>query len=101
MILTIFLDFSLMFISEYLKRREGDSNPRIGFADYTLSRRASSATRASFLIFHSCFSSAHDTFHISKFIGTETIVAHGRPFCLPGVHLGIVFSTRITSLVNI
>ena len=28
MILTIFLDFSLMFISEYLKRRERDSNPR-------------------------------------------------------------------------
>ena len=50
MILTIFLDFSLMFISEYLKRREGDSNPRIGFADYTLSRRASSTTRAPFLV---------------------------------------------------
>ena len=31
MILTIFLDFSLMFISEYLKRREGDSNPRYGY----------------------------------------------------------------------
>ena len=30
MILTIFLGFSLMFISEYLKRREGDSNPRYG-----------------------------------------------------------------------
>ncbi len=27
MILTIFLDFSLMFISEYLKRRDRDSNP--------------------------------------------------------------------------
>ena len=31
-------------------RKEGDSNPRIGFADYTLSRRASSATRAPFLV---------------------------------------------------
>ena len=28
-------------------RSEGDSNPRTGFADYTLSRRASSTTRAS------------------------------------------------------
>ena len=27
MILTFFLGFSLIFISEYLKRREGDSNP--------------------------------------------------------------------------
>ena len=50
MILTIFLDFSLMFISEYLKRREGDSNPRTALGGYTLSRRASSATRAPFLI---------------------------------------------------
>ena len=46
MILTIFLGFPLMFISEYLKRRDGDSNPGTGFAGYTLSRRASSATRA-------------------------------------------------------
>ena len=30
-------------------RSEGDSNPRIAFDDYTLSRRASSATRASLL----------------------------------------------------
>ena len=30
-------------------RKEGDSNPRTGFAGYTLSRRASSATRASLL----------------------------------------------------
>ena len=30
-------------------RKEGDSNPRTGFAGYTLSRRASSATRAPFL----------------------------------------------------
>ena len=29
-------------------RKEGDSNPRTGFAGYTLSRRASSATRAPF-----------------------------------------------------
>ncbi len=50
MILTIFLDFSLMFISEYLKRKEGDSNPRNALGVYTLSRRASSTTRASFLI---------------------------------------------------
>ena len=49
MILTIFLDFSLMFISEYLKRRERDSNPRYTFGVYTLSRRASSTTRASLL----------------------------------------------------
>ena len=49
MILTIFLDFSLMFISEYLKRRERDSNPRNAFDVYTLSRRASSATRAPLL----------------------------------------------------
>lgn len=32
-------------------RKEGDSNPRTGFAGYTLSRRASSATRAPFLYF--------------------------------------------------
>lgn len=50
MILTIFLGFPLMFISEYLKRREGDSNPRTALDGYTLSRRASSATRASFLL---------------------------------------------------
>ncbi len=31
-------------------RKEGDSNPRTGFAGYTLSRRASSATRAPFLV---------------------------------------------------
>ena len=30
-------------------RSEGDSNPRAAFDDYTLSRRASSATRASLL----------------------------------------------------
>ena len=30
-------------------RKEGDSNPRTGFAGYTLSRRASSATRAPLL----------------------------------------------------
>ena len=50
MILTFFLGFSLMFISEYLKRREGDSNPRYPLGVYTLSRRASSTTRASFLV---------------------------------------------------
>ena len=50
MILTIFLGFPLMFISEYLKRRERDSNPRTALDGYTLSRRASSATRASFLL---------------------------------------------------
>ena len=33
----------------FLLRREGDSNPRTGFAGYTLSRRASSATRAPLL----------------------------------------------------
>ena len=32
-------------------RSEGDSNSRIAFDDYTLSRRASSATRASLLVF--------------------------------------------------
>ena len=32
-----------------IQRKEGDSNPRTGFAGYTLSRRASSATRAPFL----------------------------------------------------
>ena len=32
-------------------RREQDSNLRTGFAGYTLSRRASSATRAPFLYF--------------------------------------------------
>lgn len=32
-------------------RREGDSNPRNAFDVYTLSRRASSATRAPFLYF--------------------------------------------------
>ena len=50
MILTFFLGFSLIFISEYLKRRERDSNPRNTFGVYTLSRRASSTTRASLLI---------------------------------------------------
>ena len=50
MILTFFLGFSLIFISEYLKRREGDSNPRYPLGVYTLSRRASSTTRASFLV---------------------------------------------------
>ena len=50
MILTFFLGFSLMFISEYLKRRERDSNPRYPLGVYTLSRRASSTTRASFLV---------------------------------------------------
>ena len=49
MILTFFLGFSLIFISEYLKRRERDSNPRYPLGVYTLSRRASSTTRASFL----------------------------------------------------
>ena len=33
----------------YNQRRDGDSNPGNGFAVYTLSRRASSATRASLL----------------------------------------------------
>ena len=33
------------------KRKEGDSNPRYAFDVYTLSRRASSATRAPFLYF--------------------------------------------------
>ena len=33
-----------------LLRREGDSNPRYAFGVYTLSRRASSATRASLLL---------------------------------------------------
>ena len=33
----------------YLLRREGDSNPRTALDGYTLSRRASSATRASLL----------------------------------------------------
>ena len=31
------------------KRKEGDSNPRFPLGEYTLSRRASSATRAPFL----------------------------------------------------
>ena len=51
MILTIFLGFPLMFISEYLKRRERDSNPRTALDGYTLSRRASSTTRAPFLLY--------------------------------------------------
>ncbi len=37
-------------ISPFSLRREGDSNPRYAFDVYTLSRRASSATRASLLI---------------------------------------------------
>ena len=32
------------------KRKEGDSNPRFPLGEYTLSRRASSATRAPFLL---------------------------------------------------
>ena len=32
------------------KRKEGDSNPRFPLGEYTLSRRASSATRAPFLV---------------------------------------------------
>ena len=31
-------------------RKEGDSNPRFPLGEYTLSRRASSATRAPFLL---------------------------------------------------
>ena len=34
---------------DFRLRSEGDSNPRAAFDDYTLSRRASSATRASLL----------------------------------------------------
>ena len=37
------------FVLENLLRREGDSNPRNPFGVYTLSRRASSTTRASLL----------------------------------------------------
>ena len=36
-----------MIACSFYWRSEGDSNPRTGFADYTLSRRASSTTRAS------------------------------------------------------
>lgn len=49
MILTFFLGFSLMFISEYLKRREWDSNPRNGQAVHRISSPAHSITLASFL----------------------------------------------------
>ena len=38
--------YPLTFLSESLLRRERDSNPRYAFGVYTLSRRASSATRA-------------------------------------------------------
>ena len=34
-------------------RKEGDSNPRFPLGEYTLSRRASSATRAPFLLYAS------------------------------------------------
>ena len=54
MILTFFLGFSLIFISEYLKRRKGDSNPRNALDVYTLSRRASSTTRAFLLSICDC-----------------------------------------------
>ena len=41
---------SLIFFSFFLQlRREGDSNPRYALGVYTLSRRASSTTRASLL----------------------------------------------------
>ena len=41
-------------IVSVLGRSDRDSNSGIGFADYTLSRRASSATRASLLADLSC-----------------------------------------------
>ena len=50
MILTFFLGFSLMFISEYLKRRERDSNPRNGQAVHRISSPAQSVTLASLLV---------------------------------------------------
>ena len=46
-----FLKFLFSLITEYFTRREGDSNPRNAFDVYTLSRRASSATRAPLLGF--------------------------------------------------
>lgn len=40
-----------LLIVSVLGRSEGDSNSRTAFDGYTLSRRASSATRASLLVF--------------------------------------------------
>ena len=39
----------IYLIGQQLTRKEGDSNPRNALDVYTLSRRASSTTRASFL----------------------------------------------------
>ena len=47
----------------YLKlRKEGDSNPRNALGVYTLSRRASSTARASFLYQSPCMEDAHRNF---------------------------------------
>ena len=43
-----------LVIVSVLGRSDRDSNSGIGFADYTLSRRASSATRASLLVVCEC-----------------------------------------------
>ena len=45
--------FIYCFLFRSLLRREGDSNPRYPLGVYTLSRRASSTTRASLLFFKS------------------------------------------------
>ena len=45
-----------------LLRKEGDSNPRNALGVYTLSRRASSTARASFLYQSPCMEDAHRNF---------------------------------------
>ena len=51
---TRWINVSIRCLSTCSLRSEGDSNPRAAFGDYTLSRRASSATRASLLCFSEC-----------------------------------------------
>ena len=57
-------------VRKSLLRREGDSNPRNPFGVYTLSRRASSTTRASLLLAHYTFRPAK----VQKIFDIYTIV---------------------------
>ena len=47
-------------------RKVGDSNPRNAFGVYTLSRRASSTTRATFLVFDNYYDAQQDMMPAAK-----------------------------------
>ena len=47
-------------------RKVGDSNPRNAFGVYTLSRRASSTTRATFLVFDNYYDAQQDMILLQK-----------------------------------